>query len=150
MALPPGHHDNDSITSSIRSSHGAGSGGGAGKTANDFYTSPLARSAALVLIDVQRDFLHIPGDDAPMPVDGTRAAIPGMAKLATAFRERGLPIVHTVRLCRQDGSNVDPVRRLLVEQGARIAAPGSAGSQIAAELLANVVELDYELLLAGG
>jgi len=119
-------------------------------TANDFYTSPLARSAALVLIDVQRDFLDIPGGDAPMPVDGARAAIPAMAKLATAFRERGLPIVHAVRLYRQDGSNVDPVRRLLVEQGARIAAPGSAGSQIAAELLANVVELDYELLLAGG
>jgi nicotinamidase-related amidase len=85
-----------------------------------------------------------------MPVDGTRAAIPAMAKLATAFRERGLPIVHAVRLYRQDGSNVDLVRRLAVEQGARIAAPGSVGSQIAAELLANVVELDYELLLASG
>jgi nicotinamidase-related amidase len=119
-------------------------------TANDFYTSPLARSAALVLIDVQRDFLDIPGDDAPMPVDGTRAAIPAMAKLAAAFRERGLPIVHAVRLYRQDGSNVDLVRRLSIEQGARIAVPGSAGSQIAAELLPNVVELDHELLLAGG
>jgi nicotinamidase-related amidase len=119
-------------------------------TANDFYTSPLARSAALVLIDVQRDFLDIPGEDAPMSVDGTRAAIPAMAKLATRFRERGLPIVHVVRLYRQDGSNVDLVRRLSVEQGARIAVPGSAGSQIAAELLTNVVELDHELLLAGG
>jgi nicotinamidase-related amidase len=119
-------------------------------TANDRYTRPLPRSAALVLIDVQRDFLDIPGDDAPMPVDGTRAAIPAMAKLATAFRERGLTIVHVVRLYRPDGSNADLVRRLSVEQGARIAVPGSAGSQIAAEILANVVELDHELLLAGG
>jgi nicotinamidase-related amidase len=119
-------------------------------TANDFYTSPLARSAALVLIDMQRDFLDIPGHDAPMPVDGTRAAIPAMAKLATAFRERGLPMVHVVRLYRPDGSNVDLVRRLSIEQGARIAVPGSAGSQIVAELLPNVVELDHELLLAGG
>ncbi len=114
------------------------------------YTRPLAASAALVLIDVQRDFLDIPGDDAPMPVEGTSAAIPAMAKLATAFRQRGLPIVHVVRLYRPDGSNVDLVRRQSIEQGARIAAPGSAGCQIAAELLPNVVELDHELLLAGG
>jgi nicotinamidase-related amidase len=119
-------------------------------TANDRYTRPLARSAALVLVDVQRDFLDIPGEDAPMPVDGTRAAIPAMAKLATAFRERGRPIVHVVRLYRPDGSNVDLVRRQSIERGARIAAPGSIGSQIAAEVLPNVVELDHELLLAGG
>src|ERR1700756_3371798 len=119
-------------------------------TANNRYTRPLARSAALLLIDVQRDFLDTPGDDAAMPVDGTRAAIPAMAKLATAFRERGLPIVHVIRLYQPDGSNVDLVRRQSIEQGARIAVPGSAGSQIAAELLPNVVELDHELLLAGG
>jgi len=119
-------------------------------TANNRYTRPLARSAALVLIDVQRDFLDIPGDDAAMPVDGTRAAIPAMAKLATAFRERGLPIVHVVRLYQPDGSNVDLVRRQSIEQGARIALPGSTGSQIAVELLPNVVELEHELLLAGG
>jgi nicotinamidase-related amidase len=119
-------------------------------TANDRYTRPLAGSAALVLIDVQRDFLDIPGGDAPMPVAGTRAAIPAMAKLATAFRQQGLPIVHVVRLYEPDGSNVDLVRRQSVEQGARIAVPGSAGSQIAAELVPNVVELDHELLLAGG
>jgi nicotinamidase-related amidase len=119
-------------------------------TAEDRYTRPLAGSAALVLIDVQRDFLDIPGDDAPMPVVGTRAAISAMAKLANAFRERGLPIVHVVRLYRPDGSNVDLVRRQSIEHGARIAVPGSAGSQIAAELFPNVVELDHELLLAGG
>lgn len=119
-------------------------------TADDRYTRPLAGSAALVLIDVQRDFLDIPGVDAPMPVVGTRAAIPAMAKLATAFRQHGLPIVHVVRLYEPNGSNVDPVRRQSIEQGARIAVPGSAGSQVAAELVPNVVELDHELLLAGG
>jgi nicotinamidase-related amidase len=118
-------------------------------TANDFYARPLAGSAALVLIDVQRDFLDLPGHGAPMPVDGTRAAIPAMAKLAKAFREHGLPIVHVVRLYQPDGSNVDLVRRQSIEQGARIAEPGSTGSQIAVELLPNVVELDHELLLAG-
>lgn len=119
-------------------------------TANDHYTRPLAGSAALVLVDVQRDFLDVPGEDPVMPVAGTRAAIPAMAKLATAFRERGLPIVHVIRLYRPDGSNADPVRRQSIERGARIAVPGSVGSQIAAELLPKGVELDHQLLLAGG
>ncbi|MGO9155106.1 cysteine hydrolase family protein [Mycobacterium sp.] len=116
----------------------------------DSYTRPSAGSAALVLIDVQRDFLDTPGGQAPMPVTGTCAAIAAMAKLARAFRERGLPIVHIVRLYQPDGSNADLVRRRLIEQGARIAAPGSAGSQIAAELMPDVVELEHELLLSGG
>jgi nicotinamidase-related amidase len=119
-------------------------------TAKDRYTRPLARSAALVPVDVQRDFLDSPGGDAPLPVEGTSAAIPAMAKLATAFRECGLPFAHVIRLYQPDGSNVDLVRRESIEQGARIAVPGSAVSQIAAERLPNVAELDLELLPAGG
>ena len=112
----------------------------------DPYTRPLPGSAALVLIDVQRDFY---ADDAPLPIEGTAAAIPAMARLATEFRDRALPIVHVVRLYRPDGSNADIVRKLAIEQGARIAVPGSTGSQIAPELLPNPVELDHELLLSG-
>jgi len=119
-------------------------------TVGDPYTRPLAGSAALVLIDVQRDFVDTPGGHAPMPVAGTCAAIAAMAKLVKAFREHGLPIVHVIRLYQPDGSNADLARRRLIEQGARIATPGSAGSQIAAELLPNAVELDHELLLSGG
>lgn len=110
------------------------------------YTRPHPGSAALVLIDVQRDTY---ADGAPLHVAGTAAAIPAMARLAAAFRERGRPIVHAVRLYRPDGSNVDPVRRFSIEQGARLLAPGSRGSQIAPELLPNPVELDHELLLNG-
>jgi nicotinamidase-related amidase len=112
----------------------------------DPYTRPLPGSAALVLIDVQRDFY---ADAAPLPIEGTRAAIPVMAKLAAEFRDRALPIVHVVRLYLPDGSNADTVRKRAIEQGARIAVPGTAGSQIASELLPNPVELDHELLLSG-
>src|SRR5271168_4610354 len=112
----------------------------------DPYTRPLPGSAALVLIDVQRDFY---ADGAPLPIEGTATAIPAMARLATEFRHRALPIVHVVRLYRPDGSNADLVRRQAIEQGARIAVPGSAGSQIASELLPNPVELEHQLLLSG-
>jgi nicotinamidase-related amidase len=114
---------------------------------SDRYTSPRPRSAALLLIDVQRDTY---AEGAPVLIEGTSEAIPAMAKLATAFRQRGLPIVHVVRLYRPDGSNADLVRRQAIEQGARILAPGSTGSQIAPELLPEAIELDHELLLAGG
>lgn len=73
-----------------------------------------------------------------------------MVHLTTAFRERGLPIVHVVRLYRPDGSNADPVRRHAIQQGRRLLAPGSTGSQIAPELLPKAVALEPELLLGGG
>jgi nicotinamidase-related amidase len=119
-------------------------------TREDPYTRPVAESAALLLIDVQRDFVDTPGREGPMPVAGTHAVIPAITKLASAFRQRGLPIVHIVRLYRPDGSNVDLVRRHSIERGTRIAVPGSPGSQIVAEVLPESVELDHELLLAGG
>ena len=90
----------------------------------DPYTRPLPDSAALVLIDVQRDFY---ADDAPLPIEGTKAAIPAMASLVTEFRDRAMPIVHVVRLYRPDGSNADMVRKQAIERGARYAVPGSAG-----------------------
>ena len=112
----------------------------------DPYTRPLPGSAALVVIDVQRDFYR---DEAPLRIEGTTAAIPAMARLVTEFRDRARPIVHVVRLYRLDGSNADLVRKQAIELGARIAVPGSPGSQIAPELLPNLVELDHEVLLSG-
>jgi nicotinamidase-related amidase len=112
----------------------------------DVYTSPHPRSAALILIDVQRDFYE---EDAPALIEGTSEAIPAMAELAAAFREKQLPIVHTVRLYLPDGSNVDLVRRHAVRNGARVARPGSPGAQIAPPLLPGEVELQHELLLQG-
>src|SRR5579875_2143081 len=112
----------------------------------DPYTRPLAHSAALVLIDVQRDTY---ADDGALHVPGTQQAIPAMTLLAKAFREHGLPIVHVVRLYQRDGSNADLVRRQALEAGAQLLVPGSVGSQIAPELLPAPVELDHELLLSG-
>lgn len=112
----------------------------------DSYISPHARSAALVFIDVQRDFYET---DAPARIDGTLEAIPAMAELAARFREHDLPIVHVVRLYQPDGSNVDIARRQTIEQGARIAAPGTSGSQIAPELLPTETPLAFDELIQG-
>ncbi|WP_415676493.1 cysteine hydrolase family protein [Tsukamurella hominis] len=95
-----------------------------------------------MLIDVQNDFV-----DGATPIAGTAELLPAMARLARAFRDAGRPVVHVVRLYVPGGSDVDPVRRSAVEAGARIAAPGSAGSEVPAALLG--VPLDHALLLSG-
>lgn len=111
------------------------------------YTEPHRESAALVTIDVQRDF-SLPG--APLEIAGTVEAVPRIRRLLEAFRAARQPIVHVVRLYQEDGSNVDPVRRAAVEGGLRMAAPGSDGAELVDDLKPDPsVRLDCDALLRG-
>jgi len=111
------------------------------------YTQPHPDSAALLTIDVQRDF-SLPG--APLEIAGTMSAALNIRRLVDAFRADGEPIVHVVRLYDEDGSNVDPVRRAAVEGGARMVAPGSDGAELLDELKPDpALRLDAEALLRG-
>jgi nicotinamidase-related amidase len=113
----------------------------------DRYTTPEFGSIALVVIDTQQDTL----DGQPLEIAGTSAVVPRIGGLLTAFRSAGLPIVHMVRLYRENGSNADPCRRAAVEGGQAILRPGAPGSEPAKGLLPDESQrLDFELLLAGG
>lgn len=102
---------------------------------------------ALLTIDVQGDFY---AEGAPALVEGTRECIPAMARVAAAFRAAGMPIIHVVRLYSADGSNAEPVRRRAVTAES-IVRPGTAGSQVAPELLpSGAPPLDPDLLMGGG
>jgi nicotinamidase-related amidase len=69
-----------------------------------------------------------------------------MQRVLHAYRERGLPIVHVVRLYLPDGSNADLCRR-----GTNLVAPGSDGAELVAGLKPDpAVHLDAPLLLGGG
>ena len=107
------------------------------------YTSPDLARSALVLIDVQNDFVS-----GPSQVDGTGERVPAMARLLAAFRAAHRPIVHIVRLYVPGGSDADPPRRAAIESGKQIAAPHTDGAAVPGELLAH--PLDYDSLLAGG
>ena len=110
----------------------------------DSWTEPHWGSSALVVIDVQVDFVEGGG----MPVDGTRAVVPELRRLVRAYREAGLPVVHVVRL--YDGGDVDLVRRGAVAAGAPVVRPGSLGSQLLDELVPDGgAVLDPSLLVAG-
>lgn len=103
-------------------------------------------SSALVSIDVQSDFYRA---GAPALVDGTAERLPEMQRVAEAFRSAGRPIVHVVRLYLADGSNAEPVRRDLLATSA-VVRPGTAGSELAPELLPPGADaLDPDLLLGG-
>lgn len=109
------------------------------------YTGAHWDRAALVVIDLQRDFL----DDGVAAIPGTTAVVGAVAETVEAFRSAGRPIVHVVRLYEPGGSDVDLPRRDAVERGARIVAPGSDGAQIPVPVVPGGVVLDSALLLAG-
>jgi nicotinamidase-related amidase len=110
------------------------------------FTEPQLSSAALVTIDVQSDVL----DGQPLEVPGSSQALGAIARVAQAFRARGLQVVHIVRLYKPDGSNVDLCRREAVIGGWPALAPDSAGSQLPRELLGERwAPLRCDALLAG-
>lgn len=113
----------------------------------DGYTAPDWSNAALITVDVQRDF-SLPG--APAQIAGTAEAAPRMETVVRAFRRAGRPIVHVVRLYLPDGSNADLCRREALRQGARIGLPGSEGAELVDELKpSSAARLDAARLLAG-
>lgn len=111
----------------------------------DPHIAPQLDRSALVVIDTQVDFV----DGGASPIAGTTDVLPAIAVLLRAYRAAGRPIVHVVRL--YDGSDVDLSRRSLIDAGAAIVRPGSAGSQIVPALRPpGAPQLDARLLLAGG
>jgi nicotinamidase-related amidase len=109
---------------------------------SDPHLVPHWATAALITIDMQRDFLS----DGPYRVSGTTEILPELSSLTTAFRSAGNPIVHIVRLYQ--GSDVDTVRRTLIDSGADFVRPGTPG-RLLAPGMAPDVELDDDLLLKG-
>jgi len=116
-----------------------------GEAGSHDYLSPRFGSSALLLIDVQNDFL----DDGAAPVAGTTGILAHLGALAAGYRSAGLPVVHVVRLYEPGDSDVDPVRRELVESGAEIVAPGTVGSEIPAALLPHPTALEPSALRSG-
>jgi nicotinamidase-related amidase len=112
----------------------------------DPHLAPHWDSAALITIDMQRDFLS----DGAYGLAGTSEVMPQLRGLTAAFRAAGRPIVHIVRLYPGDGKDVDRVRRTLVESGADFVRPGSPGRLLAPGLApTDAPDLDDALLLNG-
>ena len=93
----------------------------------DFALAP--GRTALVVIDMQRDFVEPGGFGASLGNDVTllHAAIQPIANLLAAWRARGWPIVHTRESHRADLSDCPPAKRLRGSPTLRIGEPGPMG-----------------------
>ena len=85
--------------------------------------------AALVVIDMQRDFVEPGGFGASLGNDVSllQSAIEPIAALLAAWRERGWPIVHTREAHKADLSDCPPAKRLRGQPGLRIGDHGPMG-----------------------
>ncbi|XEC93737.1 cysteine hydrolase family protein [Paenibacillus tarimensis] len=111
------------------------------------YTLPDWCKSALITLDTQNDFT-LPG--APAEIIGTYEILPFLKELLQVYRKAGLPVIHVVRLYKEDGSNVDICRREAIEKGTRIVAPMSPGANLVEKIQPDHrVEVDSDVLLKG-
>jgi biuret amidohydrolase len=100
-------------------------------------------TTALIVIDMQRDFIEPGGFGASLGNDVSllQAIVPTVARLIEGFRAAGLPVIHTKECHRADLSDCPPAKR---ERGAptlRIGDPGPMGRVlIAGEPGADIVK----------
>jgi nicotinamidase-related amidase len=94
--------------------------------------APLAidlAHAALVIIDMQRDFLEPGGFGAALGNDVSRlkAAVDPIKSVLTAFRQGGVLVIHTREGHRPDLTDAPPHKVLRGDPATRIGAPGPMG-----------------------
>jgi nicotinamidase-related amidase len=97
--------------------------------AEPFTYSFPKRSIALVVIDMQRDFVEPGGfgDALGNNVSLLRPIIPNVATAIAAFRRAGLPVIHTREGHKADLSDCPPAKRSRGGAKLRIGDPGPMG-----------------------
>lgn len=109
---------------------------------------------ALIVIDMQRDFIEAGGFGAALGNDvrPLQAIVPGVARLIAAARAAGLPVIHTRECHRPDLSDCPPAKRLRGRPSARIGDPGPMGriliaGEPGAEIVPQLAPLPGEVVI---
>ena len=87
------------------------------------------RGVALIVIDMQRDFMEPGGFGAALgnDVGRLRPIVPTLARTMDAFRRQGWPVIHTREGHHADLSDCPPAKRLRGKASLRIGDPGPMG-----------------------
>lgn len=90
---------------------------------------PAPGRFALVIIDMQRDFLEPGGfgESLGNNVHRLRPIVPVLQRLLAAFRMRGFPIIHTIEGHHPDLTDCPPAKLRRGKDGSRIGDPGPMG-----------------------
>ena len=111
-------------------------------------------STALVVIDMQRDFVEPGGFGASLGNDVTllQAIIPTVADLLTMARAAGIMVIHTRECHRPDLSDLPPAKRDRGNPSCRIGDPGPMGRVLIAgetgvEIVPDLAPLPGETVL---
>ena len=93
------------------------------------YELPTSGGLALVIIDMQRDFLEPGGFGAALGNDVTRlqAIVPAVKQLLEVFRDRHLPIIHTLEGHQPDLSDCPPSKQKRGQSELKIGNQGPMG-----------------------
>lgn len=105
-------------------------------------------TTAVIVIDMQRDFVEPGGFGASLGNDVTRlqAIIPTVAALIAGARAAGVPVIHTRECHRPDLSDLPPAKRDRGNPSLRIGDPGPMGRiLIAGEPGADIVPELYPI-----
>lgn len=110
--------------------------------------------AALIIIDMQRDFVEPGGFGETLgnKVALLQAIIPATAKLLAAFRTAGLPVIHTRECHRPDLSDCPPAKRERGKPSLRIGDPGPMGrilisGEPGADIIPELYPVEGEIVL---
>ncbi|NDV20101.1 isochorismatase family protein [Pseudodesulfovibrio sp. JC047] len=113
---------------------------------NDPHTCPNFDACALVVIDMQNDFVHPKGSvSRPEALE----ILPATVGLTEHFRQADRHIIHVVRLYDPSGHKAEPCRRTLLENGTELVVPETWGAQIADGLIAPDAAINHEELYWG-
>jgi biuret amidohydrolase len=105
------------------------------------YELPEPSQCALVIIDMQRDFLEPGGfgDALGNDVSRLQQIIPTVKGLLAAFREQNLPVIHTVECHRPDLSDCPPAKLRRGEGRLKIGDRGPMGRILVAGEPGNAI-----------
>ena len=123
-------------------------------TADPFDFALHPERAALIVIDMQRDFIEPGGFGASLGNDVSllQAIVPTVARLLDGFRNAGLPIIHTRECHKPDLSDCPPAKRLRGAPALRIGDPGPMGrvliaSEPGADIVPSLAPLPGEIVI---